>query len=95
MALMDRPRSTVTADDSDNSSSDEADDHHDHEPEVQTEDLPPLPETNIVNYPQENSTYFLGKRYVRTDRVKLETILDLVGNQGNRDFIRIPELIEI
>ena len=42
MPLMDRPTSTVTADDSDDSSSDDVDDH-DHGPEVQPEDLPPLP----------------------------------------------------
>jgi hypothetical protein len=46
-------------------------------------------------YPQENGVYFLGKQYVRTDRVKLVAILDLVGDEGDRDFIPIPELVEI
>jgi hypothetical protein len=54
-----------------------------------------LPETNVVNYPQENGAYFLGKRYVRADRVKLEAILNLVGEEGDSNFIRIPELVEI
>jgi hypothetical protein len=92
------PRASLDdVDDSDDDDDDSDDDQGtaDHPPELQPEPLLPLPETNVLNYAQENGAYFLVKRYVRTDRVKLEVILNLVGADGDRNFIRIPELIEI
>ena len=46
--------------------------------EVQPEELPPLPTTNVENYPQENNDYFQTKRYVRKDKYKLSRIVDAV-----------------
>jgi hypothetical protein len=48
--------------------------------EVRNENLLPLPEENDVNFPQENTRYFLtqkSKKYVRTDKYSLETLHEL------------------
>jgi hypothetical protein len=50
--------------------------------EVREDDasLPPLPEENEKNYPQENKAYFDKKNYCRKDKYLLEEIIALQSN---------------
>ena len=51
------------------------DDDEEEEYECRREDLLPLPEENQADYPQENQHYFVGKRYIRTDKYSLRGML--------------------
>jgi hypothetical protein len=94
----------TTMDTLDAMDSDEEDEDVDEDqPEmVDTATLPPFPAENVVNYPQENATYFSTKKYCRTDKVSLKTLMDLADvqpmtTQGDlpEPAIAFPELYSI
>lgn len=49
-------------------------------PEMQDQNMQPLPEENIANYPQEKGTYFRNKLYVRTDKLPLKRFMVLAND---------------
>jgi hypothetical protein len=58
-----------------NKNGDEEAEEEEDECECRRENLPPLPEENQTDYPQENQQYFAGKNYVRTDKYSLKGML--------------------
>jgi hypothetical protein len=88
--------------DSDASSNSDADSNTDDEDEdyskehplesVDTNDLAPLPEENDPKYPQEHTTYFRPKSYVRKDKYELSWFFPL---QQEDIKVEIPQLLDI
>jgi hypothetical protein len=58
---------------------------------VETATLPPFPAENEVNYPQENAAYFSTKKYCLTDKVNLQTLMELAGVQPMAAQGDLPE----
>jgi hypothetical protein len=66
--------------------------------EVRDPNLQPLPNHNILDYPQENGRYLSTKCYVRTDKMRLDRFMEL-ANIASTDLgdhtIVFSELYEI
>jgi hypothetical protein len=56
--------------------SDDAEDENEDPFEVQPVPLPPLPNKNVADYPQEDARYFRHKNYVRKDKYSLATLIE-------------------
>jgi hypothetical protein len=77
---------------------DEEDDDDEDPPEVRDPNMQPIPDHNRPDYSQENSRYLSTKRYVGTDKMRLDRFMEL-ANIASTDLgdhtIVLSELYEI
>jgi hypothetical protein len=71
--------------------SDDAEDENEDPFQVQPVPLPPLPNENVADYPQEDARYFRNKNYVRKDKYSLATLIEAMCEGG----VELPTLLSI